>query len=670
MKFNLSELPTSYEGIKEDNSWQEFVNKIWNGNQIPFDEQLEVYSKIFKKRKIEDGPPKVWLPGEYEKSDSNIANFMKSSGIDNYKELYKWSVGSQTKFWKAVIKKIGFNFSKEPEQIIDLSSGKNNPVWFPGAELNCVDNCFTSNVDKVAVIYGKENSSLLTKITYGELERLVNRVSNGLIEQGFIEGDRIAIYMPMTHLCIAAYLGIIKAGCQVVSIADSFSTTEIRNRMEISNAKAIITEYEYSKSGKTFKLYENVKAAEIGIAIVIGPENEENIDDFQLRADDLHWHEFLSANESFESIVCEPYSITNILFSSGTTGTPKAIPWNHLTPLKCATDGYFYQDIHKSDVVAWPTNIGWMMGPWLIYASLINKATIALYEGNPVENGYISFVTNAKVSILGLIPSLVKAWRNTELIQQGEWKNIRVFSSTGEPSNIEDYFWLMSRANFNAPVIEYIGGTEIGGGYLTGTVVHPASPSMFTSPVLGLDLILLNEKGIEARQGENGEIFISPPSIGLSEEILNQNHFEVYHKNSPADLHGNLLRRHGDLIRVHHGGFFQAQGRTDDTMNLGGIKVSSVELENVIVSHESVVECASVSIQKIGDSLEKLIVFAVVNKTIPKENLLFDLKTMISKRLNPLFKINRLIITKKLPRTASNKLMRKKLRSQYMEGKF
>jgi len=474
----------------------------------------------------------------------------------------------------------------------------------------------------------------------------------------------------MTHLCIAAYLGIIKAGCQVVSIADSFSSIEIRNRMEISNAKAIITEYEYSSSGKTFKLYENVKAAEIGIAIVIGSENEENIDDFQLRADDLHWHEFLSANELFESIVCEPYSITNILFSSGTTGTPKAIPWNHLTPLKCATDGYFYQDIHKSDVVAWPTNIGWMMGPWLIYASLINKATIGLYEGNPVDKGYISFVTIAKVSILGLIPSLVKAWRNTELIQQGEWKNIRVFSSTGEPSNIEDYFWLMSRTNFTSPVIEYIGGTEIGGGYLTGTVVHPASPSMFTSPVLGLDLILLNEKGKEARQGENGEIFIAPPSIGLSEKILNQNHFDVYHKNSPVDSHGNLLRRHGDLIRVLHGGFFQAQGRTDDTMNLGGIKVSSVELENVIVSHESVVECASVSIQKIGESLEKLIVFAVVNKTIPKEKLLFDLKTMISKRLNPLFKINRLIITNKLPRTASNKLMRKKLRSQYMDEKF
>ena len=670
MNINLSDLATSYDGREEDNSWQEFVNEIRKGNKIPFEAQLETYNKIYKNRKVEDGPPKVWLPGEYEKTDSNIARFMKSLGIDNLKDLYEWSVNSQTKFWNAVIKNIGFSFSKDPEQTIDLSGGRINPVWFPGAKLNCVDNCFTSKADKIAIISGKENSSSLTKITYGELERLVNRVSNGLVEHGFVKGDRIALYMPMTPLCVAAYLGIIKAGCQVVSIADSFSATEIRKRIEISNAKAIITEYEYSRSGKTIKPYEKVKAANIEFAIVIGSEKKENIKKFQLRANDLHWHEFLSVNESFESIVCEPYSFTNILFSSGTTGTPKAIPWNHLTPLKCATDGYFYQDIHESDVVAWPTNIGWMMGPWLIYASLINKATIALYEGAPLEKGFISFVKNAKVNIMGLIPSLVKKWRISGLIQQSEWKNIRVFSSTGEPSNSEDYFWLMSRTDFRAPVIEYMGGTEIGGGYITGTVLQPASPSMFTTPALGLDIVLLNENGLEAKEGEKGEVFIAPPSIGLSQEILNQDHFEVYYKNCPTDSHGNLLRRHGDQIRILYNGFYQAQGRTDDTMNLGGIKVSSVEIEEVVILHKAVFECAAVSIQTKGESIEKLVIFVVLIKEISVKELLFDLKTMISKRLNPLFKIYDLVITDELPKTASGKLMRRKLRNQYMERKF
>ena len=670
MKNNFSDLISPYSGTEQDSYWMEFVNEIQKGIKISFSEQLEIYHKIYRKRKVEDGPPKVWNPGEYEKTSSNIAYFMKSLGFNNYKDLHKWSVNNRSEFWKAVLKQIGYKFSKDSEKIIELSGGKNKPIWFPGAELNCVDNCFTVGVDKVAIISGKENSSSLTTITYGELERLVNRVSNGLVEQGFTKGDRVAIYMPMTSLCIAAYLGIIKAGCHVVSIADSYSSIIIRKRMEISNAKAIITVDEYSRSGKTIKLYEKVKEANIDFAIVIRSDETGGKNYLEIRDSDLLWQKFLSANESFNSIVCEPYCFTNILFSSGTTGTPKAIPWNHLTPLKCAADGYFHQDIHMSDVVAWPTNIGWMMGPWLIYASFINKASIALYEGAPIGEGFISFVKNAKVNILGLIPSLVKTWRNLNLLKLSEWQNIRVFSSTGEPSNIEDYFWLMSRTKFKVPIIEYMGGTEIGGGYLTGTVVQPASPSTFTTPALGIDFIILNENGKEVQHGEKGELFLVPPSIGLSQELLNKDHFEVYYKNCPTDSDGNLLRRHGDQISNLYGEFYQAQGRSDDTMNLGGIKISSIELEKLINSHKAVAECAAVSIQRKGESIENLVVFVVVNKEIIKEKLMLDLKTMISKGLNPLFKIHDLLLTENLPKTASNKLMRRKLRNQYMEGKY
>ncbi len=506
-------------------------------------------------------------------------------------------------------------------------------------------------------------------MTYGELERLVNRVSNGLINQGFSQGDRIAIYMPMTSLCIAAYLGIIKTGCQVVSIADSFSPAEIKNRMEISNAKAIITVNEYSRSGKIIKLYEKVKEAGIRAVIVIESDEENRKNDLELRQGDIFWHEFLSANESFESITCAPDCVTNILFSSGTTGTPKAIPWNHITPLKCASDGYFHQDIHPGEVVAWPTNIGWMMGPWLIYATLINKASIALYEGTPAGEGFINFVEKSEVNILGLIPSFVVAWRNLGLIKRGEWKSIRIFSSTGEPSNFKDYFWLMSKTAFRVPVIEYMGGTEIGGGYLTGTLIQPASPSTFTTPALGIDFLILDDTGNMAARGENGEVFLIPPSIGLSQLLLNADHYKVYYDNCPIDSNGNLLRRHGDQISRLFGEFYSAKGRMDDTMNLSGIKVSSVELEMVIGLHETVVDCAAVSIQREGESIEKLVVYVVVNKDISRDKLLLDLSGLLSRSLNPLFKIHDLLICKSLPKTASNKLMRRELRTQYIEKK-
>ena len=122
-----------------------------------------------------------------------------------------------------------------------------------------------------------------------------------------------------------------------------------------------------------------------------------------------------------------------------------------------------------------------MMGPWLIYAGLVNGATIALYEGAPTGAEFARFVEEAGVTMLGVVPSLVRAWRRSGATDGADWSGVRLFSSTGEASTVEDYLWLMSRAGYRAPVIEYCGGTEIGGGYVTGSVLQPASPATFTT---------------------------------------------------------------------------------------------------------------------------------------------------------------------------------------------
>ncbi len=298
--------------------------------------------------------------------------------------------------------------------------------------------------------------------------------------------------------------------------------------------------------------------------------------------------DLLSTRDTFESVACAPDDPINILFSSGTTGTPKAIPWTHLTPIKSAMDGHFHQDIHGEDVVAWPTNIGWMMGPWLIFATFINDATMALFDGAPHSTAFTRFVGEAEVTMLGVVPSLVRAWRAADAVGQSDWPRVRVLSSTGEPSNREDSVWLMSRTGYRAPIIEYLGGTEIGGGHLTGTFVQPASPSTFTTPALGVDVVVLDPAGDAVAAGAAGELFLVPPSIGLSQRLLNQDHEQVYYAGCPPGPHGEVLRRHGDHIALLPQGFFKAQGRADDTMNLGGIKVSSVELERVVERHDAV----------------------------------------------------------------------------------
>jgi acetyl-CoA synthetase len=357
-----------------------------------------------------------------------------------------------------------------------------------------------------------------------------------------------------------------------------------------------------------------------------------------------------------------------VLFSSGTTGDPKAIPWDHLTPIKAACDGHLHGDIRPGDVVAWPTNVGWMMGPWLIYTSLINRASIALFDGVPSRSEFTQFVASSGVTMLGVVPSLVRAWRQSGACDNVDWHLIERFASTGEPSNRPDYLWLMSRTGYNAPVIEYCGGTEIGGGYICGTVVQPASPAAFSTPSLGLDLVLLDEHGRPVEVGSNGEVFLVPPSIGLSQTLLNRDHDEVYHDGCPTGPHGEVLRRHGDQMERLAQGYFRAHGRADDTMNLGGIKVSSVELETVLDSHPAVAECAAVAVQPEGGGADQLVVFAVLADARDRNELHTELARRVAERLNPLFKIHDVVITDSLPRTASNKLMRRELRAGYRDG--
>ena len=642
--------------------WIAFVERVRSDSSIGFDEQWAQFLELTENRDASLGPLPTWLPSRERIEASNIGQLMVELGFESYGELQQWSVSHRAEFWQTVIDRLGIAFDQPPTRILDLKSGPIDPCWLPDGRLNITDSCFQPEDCVLAIVQGSEGAETDTYLTYGELEILVNRVANGLAEHGFAPGSRIALYMPMTIECVAAYLGIIRAGCAVISIADSFAPQEVARRLEIAEADGIITVDVYSRGGRSIPLYDKVCEASAPRAIVI---NDEKVTWPLLRKGDLLWSDFLGSSSSFKSVAVPPDELTNVLFSSGTTGDPKAIPWTHLTSIKCGMDGHFHQDIGPGSIVCWPTNIGWMMGPWLIYATLLNQGCIALYEGLPSGPGFSRFIERAAVNMLGVVPSLVRAWRDSNACIDADWSSIETFSSTGEPSNRRDYLWLTSLTGHRAPVIEYCGGTEIGGGYVTGTVVQPASPSTFTTPALGLDLVILDDAGEPVADGEEGEVFLVPPSIGLSQELLNRDHEKVYHDDCPNGPGGEILRRHGDQLARLPGGFYRAQGRADDTMNLGGIKVSSLELERVIDHHPGVSESAAVAVQPGGEGAENLVVFVVLSDDADGDDLLAELRRRIAVELNPLFKIHDLVIVDGLPRTASNKLMRRKLRAAY-----
>jgi acetyl-CoA synthetase len=243
-----------------------------------------------------------------------------------------------------------------------------------------------------------------------------------------------------------------------------------------------------------------------------------------------------------------------------------------------------------------------------------------------------------------------------------DWSKIRCFSSTGEASNADDMHWLMARAGYK-PVIEYCGGTEIGGGYITGTVVQPQAPATFSTPALGCDFVIIDEQGGDA---ENGELALKAPMLGSSNRLLNRDHHDVYFAGMPAGSDGSVLRRHGDQMEALGGGYFRAHGRVDDTMNLGGIKTSSAEIERACNDIDGVRETAAIAVAPAGGGPSQLVVFTVVDDaSLAADALRASFQKSIRAHLNPLFKVADVVIVDALPRTASNKVMRRVLRARY-----
>ncbi len=644
----------------------------------PFALHQLLHRWIFRSWNAQQRPAPVWIPSPAVIERANITQVCAELGFEHYEALHRWSVTDRRAFWQWFLEKIGVRLRQPAEAVVTIPGQLETPVWLPDAQMNIVESCFQAHPDTLALI-GEREDGQSVQWSYEELWYWTHRIAAALQQRGMQPGERIAIYMPMNHWAVAWYLGIILAGGVVVSIADSLAPAEVQRRMAIAGARTVVTQDIQVRGGKPLPLYDKVVEAAAETAIVL-PYDTLSV---QLRPRDVRWDEFLTAEADPEPAITDPMMMINILFSSGTTGDPKAIPWNHTTPLRCAADAFFHHDIHPDDRLAWPTNLGWMMGPWLIFASLLNKAAMALYDGNPATAAFCQFVERTQVTMLGVVPSLVKRWREKNATANTDWRQLRLFSSTGEASNAEDYFWLMVQAHYK-PVIEYCGGTEIGGGYITGTVVHPAVPSTFTTPSIAMDFVILDDSG---NPSDRGEIFIVPPTIGLSVQLLNRDHHQEYFAGTPpvsGAMVGALgtpvldqfaqwdappvLRRHGDEMERLPGWYYRAHGRADDTMNLGGIKVSSVEIERVLNALEGVWETAAVGITPPQGGPQQLVIFAVVEShSDDPAYWQQQFQNAIRQQLNPLFHIADVRLLSQLPRTASNKIMRRVLRQQYQK---
>lgn len=644
--------------------WQQVSRSLLKAGH-GFEVHRYVCEAIFAEWDPAKGPRPIWSPTPDIIERSNIQLMMKERGFADYARLHEWSIRQAEQFWKKSIERVGIHFENPPDCTLDISAGSESPDWLPGARLNIVTSCFRADAGVPAIVYDDEAGGI-SSMSYGQLQRLSRQVAYSLRRAGLRPGDAVGVDMPMTVESVAIYLGIVLMGGVVVSIADSFAAPEIATRLRIAGAKVVFTSHLINRGGRTLPLYQKVVEADPGGAVRVVVLDGKGKGQCKLRPGDQRWEDFLGSDTVFAAEFGGPDRAVNVLFSSGTTGEPKAIVWDQTTPIKCAIDGFYHHDIHPGSVVAWPTNLGWMMGPWLIFATLINRGTMALFSDAPLGRSFGEFIQDARVNMLGVIPSLVRHWRQTRCMEGLDWSAIRAFSSTGECSEPGDMFYLMYLGGYK-PIIEYCGGTEIGGGYITSTVVQPNAPSTFSTPALGSELIILDDEG---KPADVGELFLVPPAMGLSRRLLNRNHHEVYYQDVPSGPSSQVLRRHGDQMERLGGRYYRALGRADDTMNLAGVKVSSAEIERVLNRLDGVHETAAVAVPPQGGGPGELVIFVVREGdcALDAAQLRSQFQQAIKHGLNPLFRVDRVRIVDALPRTASNKVMRRELRAKEQNG--
>ncbi|XP_010552273.1 PREDICTED: probable acyl-activating enzyme 18, peroxisomal isoform X4 [Tarenaya hassleriana] len=648
------------EGSDPREQWKALVGSSELRPSHPYSlHQLVYYSVYSNWDDSLHGPPLYWFPSLTESKSTNLGRLMEThcprllgssynNPIESFGLFREFSLQHPDCFpisflpqvyWSIVLDELSLAFFSCPRCILDTTDkSKPGGTWLPGAVLNIAECCLLPSShprkedDSVAVVWRDEGSdddddSHVNRMTLKELREQVMMVAKALAGV-FAKGDTVAIDMPMTVNAVIIYLAIVLAGCIVVSIADSFAAKEIATRLRVSKAKGIFTQDYIFRGGRRFPLYSRVVEAAPSKVIVLPATGTEL--GVQLREQDLSWNDFLSNAKNHPRGVyyfCPAYqpvdAMINILFSSGTTGEPKAIPWTQLSPIRSACDGWAHVDIQ------------------------------------PVCSG---------VTVLGTVPSLVKTWKSTKCMEGLDWSKIKSYATTGEASNVDDDLWISSKSGYK-PVIECCGGTELSSSYIIGCPLQPQAFGAFSTPSMTTGIVILDENGFPFPGDDkpcSGEIALFPRYLGATDRLLNADHDAVYFKGMPF-YKGMRLRRHGDIVKRTVGGYYTVQGRADDTMNLGGIKTSSIEIERVCDNADQCVsETAAISVAPRDGGPEMLAILVVLKKGFKKKP--EELKNMFSRAiqrdLNPLFKVSIVKIVPEFPRTASNKLLRRVLRDE------
>jgi acetyl-CoA synthetase len=609
----------------------------------------------------------TWHPTPDYLENSNVARLMRTLGVSTADELRARSTEDVGAFWDAVVEDLGIEFRKPYTDVVDVSRGMADTEWFVGGSLNVVDICLTrwaeQTPDAAAIVHESEGGEVRV-LSFAELDDQVARIRAGLRARGVGKGDAVAIYLPMTPEAVIATYAIASIGAMVVPLFSGFAPTAIASRLQDAGAKAVITADGTLRRGKVATLQPQLaeaigSAPSVEFVVVVN-----NLGSAAIGEQEVAWSDLLASEPD---PVAEPTSASDVLllaYTSGTTGRPKGAVHTHAGFLtKVASEVAYGFEIQPGRTFCWVTDMGWIMGPLSIIGTHACGGTLLLYEGSPdyPDVGRLwRLVERHSVSMLGVSPTLIRALRATGHGRPDvDLSSIRILGSTGEPWDPESYEWLAVEVfDSRVPIINFSGGTEVGGSFLCPYPVEDIHSCSLGGPALAMDVDVVDDEGKPLR-GAVGELVCRQPWPSMTRGVWNDDarYREAYWSTFPG------IWRHGDYALVDEHGSWFILGRSDDVMNVAGKRVAPAEIESVLAVDPAVAESAVIGVPDATKG-EALWAFWVGRPDRDDDETVGErLRSLVAAQIGKPFTPKHVVRVEQLPKTRSAKILRRAVRA-------
>lgn len=621
----------------------------------------------------------AWRPGRDLIDNAELTRFMAQYGLADYDDLNARSAADPGWFWDTVIRHFGLRFYRPYDTILDLSKGTPWARWCIGGTTNVVLNVLDRHMeteirDKEAIVWEGEDGAV-RRWTYADLNRAVCGLAAGLRNLGIGQGDVVSLYMPMVPETFAAFYAVAKIGAIVQPLFSGFGAGAAAVRMNDAGAVAVITADATRRRGKTVRLKDVMDAAAADVPslrhMVVLDGMDQSV---TMQPDrDVWWHDIAPSDPgevpTEEMDAEDPFML---YFTSGTTGKAKGTVHTHCGFVaKMAADFGLVLDLKPDDRWLWISDIGWVVGALTAVSVPLMGGTVVMAEGTPdyPEPGHMwRLVQDHRVTYLGVAPTTVRGLMRygAEEAEKYDLSSIRVTASSGELWNPDSWQWFMDHiCKGKAPILNLSGGTEIGCGIISSTVIHPAKPCAFTGSMPGMGADIVDAAGNPVPAGVTGELVMRVPSIGLTRGLWNDNerYLETYWNRIPG------LWVHGDWASRDTDGMWYLHGRSDETIMVAGKRCGPSEVESLVMQSGVVAEVAAAGVH---DDLKGETVFCAC---VPAAGAVdeFGVETIHDKvrdavvaGLGPAFRPGAVVLVSQLPKTRNMKILRRVVKAVYM----